>query len=236
MFWLANSPRLKSRAFPTAAFGKLFCKRFRRIILGFASFWPTLSWRFKKFAKAQATVEKPRVPNRSIRKNCFQTVAKVEKPRIPHHCIRFFLNHSGRIILRSGVFWPTLFVAQKSLRRHRPQLKKAACHAAAFGKLLLCVSDVSFFVLPCLANTFVAFGQHFRGVSRKFAKARPCLKICPKHLKNNFPNAVVGNARLFNRGQTLETFLKRHESVGQNTAKRRMIRPKRFKNYFPMQW
>ena len=30
-----------------------------------------------------------------------------------------------------------------------------------------------------------------------------------------------------------QTFLKRHESVGQNEAKRRMIRPKRFKNNFP---
>ena len=41
-------PRLKSRAFPTAAFGKLFLKRFGRIILRFASFWPTLSCRFRE--------------------------------------------------------------------------------------------------------------------------------------------------------------------------------------------
>ena len=31
----------------------------------------------------------------------------------------------------------------------------------------------------------------------------------------------------------LANFLTRHESVGQNTAKRRMIRPKRFKSNFP---
>ena len=59
--------------------------------------------------------------------------------------------------------------------------------------------------------------------------------IRPKRFKNNFPNAVVGNARLLRRGlgRLWQTFLKRRESVGQNTAKRRMIRPKRFKNNFP---
>ena len=39
--------------------------------------------------------------------------------------------------------------------------------------------------------------------------------------KNNFPNAAVRNARLFNRGLCLgKTFLTRGKSVGQNEAKR----------------
>ena len=50
--------------------------------------------------------------------------------------------------------------------------------------------------------------------------------IRPK-FKNNFPNAAVGNARLFNRGLCLGG-----KSVGQNEAKRRMIRPKRLSKQF----
>ena len=53
-----HRPRLKSRACRTAAFGKLFLKRFGRIILRFAVFWPTLSWRFRKVCQSLGRVSK----------------------------------------------------------------------------------------------------------------------------------------------------------------------------------
>ena len=120
-----HRPRLKSRACRTAAFGKLFLKRFGRIILRFAVFWPTLSWRFRKVCQSIGRV--------------LANVAFQEKPRIPYPCIRkivfkaFRTHHSSFCRVLANTF----VAFQESLPKPRPRLKSRAFPTTAFGKLFL---------------------------------------------------------------------------------------------------
>ena len=102
-----HSPRLKSRAFPTAAFGKLFLKRFGRIILRFASFWPHTFVAFQESLPRH----RPRLKSRACRTAAFG---------------KLFSKRFGRIILRFAVFWPTLSWRFRKVCQSLGRVSKAA--------------------------------------------------------------------------------------------------------------
>ena len=113
-------PRLKSRAFPTTAFGKLFLKRFGRIILRFAVFWPTLSRRFRKVCQS---LPRPRLKSRAFPTTAFG--------KLFFKAFRTYHSSFCRVLANTFVAF------QESLPKPRPRLKSRAFPTTAFGKLFL---------------------------------------------------------------------------------------------------
>ena len=151
-----HRPRLKSRACRTAAFGKLFLKRFGRIILRFASFWPTLSWRFREVCQGIGHVEKP---PRASKAAAFPTPAFG----------KLFLKRFGRIILRFAVFWPTL---SWRFRKVLATVEKPRVPYRCIRKIVL--------------KRFGTLSWRFRKVCQSLGRVSKAARSLPLHSENCF--------------------------------------------------
>ena len=192
-------PRLKSRAFPTAAFGKLFLKRFGRIILRFAVFWPTLSWRFRKVCQSLGRVSKAAhslpLHSKAFRRlsfpcfgQHFRGVSGKFAIKRPYHCIR-------KIVF-------------KAFRTHQ-----IAFPTPAFGKFFKAFRTHHSSFCRVLANTFVAFQE-------SLPKPRPRLK------SRAFPTTAFGKLLLKRFGRIIlrfavfwPTLLRRFKKVCQSLGR-----------------
>ena len=157
-------PRLKSRAFPTTAFGKLFLKRFGRIILRFAVFWPTLSWRFRKVCQSLGHVSK----------------AAHSLPLHSENCFKAFRTHHSSFC---RVLANTFVAFQESLPKPRPRLKSREFPTTAFGKLLL--KRFGRIILR-FAVFLPTLSWRFRKVCQSLGRVSKAAHSLPLHSENCF--------------------------------------------------